>query len=286
MRRIEITPGIHSSVLGLGCAPVLGAVDRKRAATAVATALEGGINHFDLARSYGYGKAEGFVGRQLRGKRDRVVIATKFGIQANWKAGVLSPLKPFLRSLRAAATRRGGQEGAKAAPAGARMAGRLLDRLPITAGLMQQSLEASLRALATDYIDILFVHEPHQRIERWEEVIALGDRLKQAGKIRALGLAYMGHQRGLHATYVNHFDVTQTNVPTAQDDYAAMLGEGVDPPDLLFSPMQAPFPGLAPGERLGKVMADFPRSVTLCAMFNPLHLQSNIRIAAALSTST
>ena len=62
MKQIELSTGISSSVLGFGCAPILGSVDGRTAARAVACALDNGITHFDLARSYGYGAAEGFIG--------------------------------------------------------------------------------------------------------------------------------------------------------------------------------------------------------------------------------
>ncbi len=97
MRTVELVRGIKSSVVGFGCAPILGSVDGKKAKRAIHLALDNGINHFDLARSYGYGEAEKFVGKLLKGKRNEVVLASKFGIRANWKATLLRPVKPILR---------------------------------------------------------------------------------------------------------------------------------------------------------------------------------------------
>ena len=101
MRKVNIAPGVDSSVLGFGCAPILGAVGAKTAEQALGCALDEGINHFDIARSYGYGEAEAFLGKFFKGRRDEVVIASKFGIRATWKAGLLRPLKPAVRTLRA-----------------------------------------------------------------------------------------------------------------------------------------------------------------------------------------
>jgi len=62
--------GINSSVLGFGCAPILGSKNYKISKKAIELAMENGINHFDLARSYGYGEAENFVGKLIKGKRE------------------------------------------------------------------------------------------------------------------------------------------------------------------------------------------------------------------------
>ena len=110
MRKVNIAPGVDSSVLGFGCAPILGAVGAKTAQRALGCALDEGINHFDVARSYGYGEAEAFLGKFFKGRRDEVVIASKFGIRATWKAGLLRPLKPAVRTLRALRSRGGGCE--------------------------------------------------------------------------------------------------------------------------------------------------------------------------------
>ncbi|MGY8914119.1 MAG: aldo/keto reductase, partial [Flavobacteriales bacterium] len=100
MKNIELVPGIKSSVLGFGCASIMGARGPKESHKAIDRALANGITHFDLARSYGYGEAERFIGKILSAKRDKVVISSKFGIIANGKARVLKPIKPIIRSLK------------------------------------------------------------------------------------------------------------------------------------------------------------------------------------------
>ena len=57
MKKVELVKGIQSSVLGFGCAPILGSVGAKTATRAIDCAIDCGITHFDLARSYGYGEA-------------------------------------------------------------------------------------------------------------------------------------------------------------------------------------------------------------------------------------
>lgn len=100
MRTVELVKGIKSSVLGFGCAPMLGAIDSKTAKKALEIAYENGITHFDLARSYGYGQAEGLVGKLMHTKRDKIIITSKFGIEANWIATLLRPVKPLVRMIK------------------------------------------------------------------------------------------------------------------------------------------------------------------------------------------
>lgn len=100
MKTVELVKGISSSVLGFGCAPIMGSVDAKSSKRALDFAFDNGINHLDLARSYGFGEAEEFVGRLIKNKREKMVIASKFGIKPNWKASVFKSVKPIARALR------------------------------------------------------------------------------------------------------------------------------------------------------------------------------------------
>ena len=79
----------------------MGRVGRSQSLRTIAAALDGGITHFDLARLYGYGEAEALVGEALAGQRDRVVIASKFGLSATRAAGALRALKPIAQRLAA-----------------------------------------------------------------------------------------------------------------------------------------------------------------------------------------
>jgi len=153
MRKVELIKGIQSSVLGFGCAPILGSVDAKSAKMAVELALDCGINHFDLARSYGYGEAEKFVGKLLKPHRSEVVISTKFGIKANWKAQILAPAKPFMRAVMDRIKINKSFVSSPKENVGAKYADNFFDRIPLTAFEMQKSVEQSLRQLNCDYID-------------------------------------------------------------------------------------------------------------------------------------
>jgi aryl-alcohol dehydrogenase-like predicted oxidoreductase len=67
------------SAVGLGCNNFGARIDARRARAVVDAALDAGITFFDTAESYGGGKSETYLGRALAGRRDRAVIATKFG---------------------------------------------------------------------------------------------------------------------------------------------------------------------------------------------------------------
>ncbi len=135
---------LEVSVVGLGCNNFGRRLNERETATVVNAALGAGINFFDTADIYGGGRSEEFLGRALRDRRDRVVIATKFG----------SPLK-------------GQGKGAKPA-------------------YVRKALEASLRRLGMERIDLYQLHEPDPKVPIDETLGAL-DELVDAGKVREIG---------------------------------------------------------------------------------------------------
>lgn len=111
---------IEVSLAGLGCNNFGRRIDEDRSRTVIEAALDAGITTFDTADNYGDGLSEEFIGRALGTRRDRVVIATKFG----------------------------GMRSALGREAGARPA------------YVREAAEASLRRLATDRIDLYQLHSP------------------------------------------------------------------------------------------------------------------------------
>ncbi len=170
-----------SSRLGFGCGSVMGRVGRAPSRRAIAAALDAGITHFDMARSYGYGEAEALVGDALRGKRDKVVIASKFGLNPSRSASALRVLKPIAQQL--AANVPGARGALRSFVGGASAAA---DRFSVAAA--ETSLNQSLAALKTDYLDILFLHDCGAD-DLGDELVGFLDRQVGAGKIRAYGAA-------------------------------------------------------------------------------------------------
>jgi hypothetical protein len=164
--------------LGLGCASFGGSTAPSIAKASLARAFEQGIVYFDVARSYGYGQAESIVGQFAQGKRDQMIIASKFGISPP-----RIPLKPLvlwaLRSIRKTlpTTR---QTMAKAG-VGA------LAKTQFTPQLAESSLRTSLRELKTDYIDIFLLHESSFADCTRDDIREVLERAKEKGQIRAWG---------------------------------------------------------------------------------------------------
>ncbi|MBI4329186.1 MAG: aldo/keto reductase [Chloroflexi bacterium] len=138
--------GVQVSPLCLGTMTFGVQVDEKTAAHMVDTALAAGINFVDTANSYGQTRSEEYVGKALMGRRHRVVLSTKVG----------NPVG----------------EGPNA---------RGLHRINI-----MNALEASLRRLQTDYIDIYLCHHPDPLTPLEESARAQEDLVRQ-GKVRFIG---------------------------------------------------------------------------------------------------
>jgi aryl-alcohol dehydrogenase-like predicted oxidoreductase len=275
MRKVVLAPGVESSVLGFGCAPILGAVGAAQARKAVACALDLGVNHFDVARCYGYGDAEKFVGGELKKRRDEVVIASKCGLEATGLARAMRPAKPLVRWLRP--TRRPVYSEPKQGDS--RRKNSLLRSVPITARSMVKSVEQSLRALGTDYLDILFLHEPSWGNLPLQEVAETAAGLKREGKIRAFGAAFYRGSQSFGDLPQDIFDVLQFEAPNSRKESDALRRERGDRANVLFSPFVGAGPHVNPGDILGRLWREFPRSVVLCSMFDPDHIRSNAALA-------
>jgi aryl-alcohol dehydrogenase-like predicted oxidoreductase len=138
--------GVRVSAVGLGCNRFGEACDLEQSRAIVDAALEHGVIHFDTAEVYNGGDSERYLGQALKGRRHRAVIATKF-----------------------AGTRAGAVDGV---PRG-------------RADNVRSSIEASLRRLETDYVDIFYYHRP-DGVTPIEETLGAMQELVEAGKVRAI----------------------------------------------------------------------------------------------------
>jgi D-threo-aldose 1-dehydrogenase len=167
--------------IGFGCASLMRLQSRKDRLNLLAATYDSGIRYFDVARMYGLGQSEGELGRFLAGRRDQVVVATKFGINPHLGVQKMGFLQPAARvaldifpSLKKIVTRR---------------AGKLYEvsRYDVATGYV--SLEQSLEQLGTDYVDLFLLHEPTVEEVNDSNLEAWLESLKADGKIRAFGVA-------------------------------------------------------------------------------------------------
>ncbi len=167
LRRLGLSDlQIHPVVLGAWAigGSMWGGQDDKRSIDAIVASVDAGVNLIDTAPVYGTGKSEELLGKALRGRRDKVLIATKCGLI--WDR----PDQGTLRFNMVDVDERTRPIHYDMSPAAVR-----------------QGLEDSLRRLGTDHVDLLQIHWPDPRIptERmFDEML----RLKAEGKVRWLGV--------------------------------------------------------------------------------------------------
>jgi aryl-alcohol dehydrogenase-like predicted oxidoreductase len=135
----------------MGMSEFYGAADEGEALATIARALELGVTMLDTADAYGFGANEQLVGRAIEGRRDEVVLATKFGMVRE-----------------------------RENPAARRISGR--------PDYVVAACEASLRRLAVDHIDLYYQHRVDTEVPIEETVGAMAE-LVDAGKVRYLGLS-------------------------------------------------------------------------------------------------
>ncbi|HLI10967.1 MAG TPA: aldo/keto reductase [Alphaproteobacteria bacterium] len=147
----KLASGLEVSAIGLGCMSFSGAYGPSDDAAAIALihhAIDKGVDFFDSSDMYGWGHNEELLGRALRGRRDQVILATKFG-------QIQQPGRP---------------NGVDGSP-----------------GYVAKACDASLKRLGVETIDLYYQHRVDPKVPIEDTVGAMA-RLVEAGKVRHLGL--------------------------------------------------------------------------------------------------
>ncbi|WP_035296336.1 aldo/keto reductase [Brevibacillus thermoruber] len=195
---------LFPSVIGFGAWAAgktgWGDVDERAIVEAIQTAYDLGVNFFDTAPFYGYGESERILGKTLKPVRDKVIIATKFGIVWNDKGGFVMDVsrKNILREI-----------------------------------------DESLKNLGTDYIDLYQVHWPDHKTPIQETMETLNE-LVQSGKIRYIGVSNFSVEQMEEARKYAHvvslqsqYNLLQRGVEQAEYPYVERVGMGFIP----YSPL-------------------------------------------------
>ena len=153
MKERTLGNGLEVSAIGLGCMGMsfaYGATDETESLATIERALELGINFLDTADVYGPFTNEELVGKALKGRRETVVLATKFGIDPH------------------------------SDPRARRVNGK--------PEYVRQAIDASLKRLGTDFVDLYYLHrvDPNTPIE---DTVGAMSRLVEEGKVRHIGLS-------------------------------------------------------------------------------------------------
>jgi aryl-alcohol dehydrogenase-like predicted oxidoreductase len=166
--------GLEVSALGLGCMGmswVYGARDDAESTATLHAALDAGVNFFDTAEVYGPFENERLLGRAFHDRRDRVVIATKFGFNIE-SSGKINGLNSRPEHVKAA-------------------------------------VEGSLDRLQADHVDLLYQHRVDPQVPI-EEVVGAMAELVRAGKVRYLGLSEASPRTLRRAQAVHPISVLQS----------------------------------------------------------------------------
>jgi aryl-alcohol dehydrogenase-like predicted oxidoreductase len=185
--------GLKVSELGFGCASLGGGLFSTNAGDPLGLihrCLDAGVNFFDTSDTYGLGDSERLLGRALRGRRDEAIIATKVGGKYGTMERALLRSRPLLRPLRAVLGK---------ARRSIKLAHARRKQYDYSPAHMVKAVDASLKRLGTDYIDLYQLYNPTlQDLQGFEAGETL-ERLKAAGKIRHYGVTIYDLSEGFAA---------------------------------------------------------------------------------------
>lgn len=161
-------PQLALGTWAMGAGKDWGSADETDCLNAVSAALDCGVNLIDTAPIYGNYRAEEILGKALKSRRDKVLICTKCGLQ------------PAKRAV----------------------------RFDLSAKSVRQEVEASLKRLKTDYIDIYLIHWP-DRNTPFEETFCEFENLKKQGKIRFYGACNLSPEQLKYAKQISSLKFVQ-----------------------------------------------------------------------------
>jgi aryl-alcohol dehydrogenase-like predicted oxidoreductase len=167
--------GLEVAAIGLGCmgmSEFYGAADERESLATITLALDRGCNFLDTADMYGPYLNEELVGRAIRGRRDEVIVATKFGIVRDQKTRMVRGISGRPEYVR-------------------------------------EACEGSLKRLGTEVIDLYYQHRVDPAVPIEDTVGAMAELVKE-GKVRHLGLSEAGAETLRRAAKVHPITALQS----------------------------------------------------------------------------
>lgn len=271
--------GLSASILGLGCSRLGSTLSGCGGAAAEALlrhALDAGVTLFDTANIYGQGESERLIGRALAGRRDEVTIVTKAGQRFTATQRVVALAKSPLRQL---VHRLPGLRGA--------IASRRAAPLPrdYSSAHLQGAVEASLRRLRIERIDLFLLHSPSAEAIRQGAPFELLDRLVQAGKLRAWGISCDDGAAAREALRLPSVAALQLPLDVAQAMRPALTqaaGQGIG---LMLREIFAGQAGDAAARAAAlRAALQFERSVALVGTTSARHLDEAVEAARSITS--
>ena len=180
--------GIEVSKICMGAMTLGGQIDEKNGIEAVDYCLDQGINFFDTANGYTFGKSEEILGKALKGKREQAIIATKVG-SGLWQE--------------------------KNTP----------NSFGLSRRYILEQIEGSLKRLQTDYVDIYYLHAPDKKTPI-EETLDTMDTLVRSGKVRYIGASNYRAWQLCQMYY--HGKITHQNRPVIVQMVYNLITRGIE----------------------------------------------------------
>ncbi len=181
MTRTLGSSDITVSTVGIGCNAFGSRIDEAQTKAVVDACFDHGVTFFDTADVYGDGESEVLLGKALAGRRDDVVLATKFGMDMQGRNGD-----------------DGGRRG--------------------SAAYVRTAIDASLKRLGTDHVDLYQLHTPDPNTPI-EETLGAMNELVVEGKVRAIGSSNLKGWQVMDADWVSRTKGFASFV-TAQNEYS------------------------------------------------------------------
>lgn len=298
MKRVQLgRTDLRASRLGCGCSQIASLTTRhshREIEHVLLSAYEQGINFFDTADVYGQGDSERLLGKLFHSRRDQVILCTKAGLSVGPLQPLVRAVKPVLHPLfRQFAGLRGSAGRVR----------RHAEGQCFRPDHLRTQVEASLRRLRTDYLDLFLLHSPPVVIANDDQVFKMLARLCREGLIRNIGVSC--NTAAEAERFLARDDVSCLQLPVNLNERemlaeilprANQKGTGVisrepfDGQTLLSSRRLAEFCATRPGFSPARVALQFllqneNTGVVLVGMTGREHLFENLDVLAAQALS-